>query len=193
MTFSTFGWFSKGIDEQQNTLVSSCHVFTVFLYAGRFLCWDPEGSTWAAMKIKSVTFSHRHVSLNWWASVLPKNYFVAYTFWQNHRNPVRSDCLITNKFTAARPRCTARGSLVLLKHSSSGQSVFSSAHSMASTSPRNVLHTYTHIYTHTVVLLNFWQQRPECGRLSFHESEAFPLSLPSSLPSLFSPLLWFQC
>ncbi len=79
------------------------------------------------------------------------------------KNPVRSDYLITNKFAAARPRHTVRGSLVPLKHSSSGQSVFSSAHSLASTSPRNVSHTHTHTHTHTQLSCSTFGNRMRLG------------------------------
>lgn len=127
-------------------------------------------------------FSYRHVSPKRRPTMLLENWIVTCTFLTKH--PVRFDYLIANKCTAARPRRTARGSLVPLNHSSSGQSVFSSVHCLASTSLRNV--SLTHTLTHTVVLLNFWLHRLECGRLSFHESEAFPFSafLPFLPPSV---------
>lgn len=58
-------------------------------------------------------FSYRHVSPKRRATMLLKNWIVTCTFLTKH--PVRSDYLIANKFTAARPRRTVRGSLVPLK------------------------------------------------------------------------------
>lgn len=57
--------------------------------------------------------------------------------------------------------CVFRGTVVSLNHSSS--------------SWYSTLHTAWHPP-------NFWQLRPECGRLGFHESEAFPFSLPPLSP-----------